>query len=57
MAVVYLEFKQCNTVLTVKTNISLTEFVLLKIGLSTCKMMSIRFLNQYMKLMSVSDVT
>ena len=52
MAVVYWEFKQCNTVLTLKTKMYLTEFVLLKVGLSTCKMMSIRFLNQYIKLMS-----
>ena len=57
MAVVYWEFKQCNTVLTLRKKIFLTEFVLLKIGLSTYKMMSIRFLNQYIKLMSVSDVT
>ena len=40
------------TVLTLKPKIFLTVFLK-----STCKMMSIRFLNQYIKLMSVSDVT
>ena len=56
MVVVYWEFSQCNAILTVKTKIFLTKFVLLTIGLSTCEMMLIRFLNQYIKLMSISDV-